>query len=90
LPLLLLVMTLSAIGFSKLKERKQEGLEDAEAQAEATAAVPVVDGRGGAQYERPLLEDVTPHNGGTPFLVNVEAEPVRLTHDRPVVQPSLI
>ncbi|KAF9079469.1 hypothetical protein BGX23_003961, partial [Mortierella sp. AD031] len=38
LPLLLLVMTLSAVGLSKLKERKQEGLEDAEAQAEATAA----------------------------------------------------
>ncbi|KAG0351140.1 hypothetical protein BGZ54_003404 [Gamsiella multidivaricata] len=90
LPLLLLVMTLSAIGFSQLKERRQEGLEDAETQAEATAAVPVVDGRGGAQYERPLLEDVTPHNGGIPCLVNVEAEPVRLTHDRPVVQLSLI
>ncbi|KAG0248352.1 hypothetical protein BG011_000171 [Mortierella polycephala] len=90
LPLLLLVMALSAIGFSKLKERKQEGLEGAEAEAEATAAVPVVNGRGGAQYERPLLEDVTPHNGGTPFLVDVEAEPVRHTHDRPVVQPSLI
>ncbi|KAF9344345.1 hypothetical protein BGX26_004506 [Mortierella sp. AD094] len=58
-----------------LKERKQEGLGDAESQAEATATVPVVDGRGDAQYERPLLEDVTPHNGGTPFLVNVEAEP---------------
>ncbi|KAF9083893.1 hypothetical protein BGX29_002855, partial [Mortierella sp. GBA35] len=87
LPLLLLVMTLSAIGLSKLKERKQEGLEDAETQAEATAAVPVVDGRGGTQYERPLLEDVTP---GTPFLVNIEAEPVRLTHDHHVVQPSLI
>ncbi|KAG0209498.1 hypothetical protein BGX28_010270 [Mortierella sp. GBA30] len=94
LPLLLLVMTLSVIGLSKLKVRKQEGLEDAEAQAEAqaeaTAVVPVVDGRAGARYERPLLEDVTPHNGGTPFLINVEPEPAGLTHDRPVVQPSLI
>ncbi|KAI1291445.1 hypothetical protein EDD11_008926 [Mortierella claussenii] len=90
LPLLLLVMTLSAIGFSKLKERKQEGHEDAEVQAEATTAVLVVDGRGNAQYERPLLEDVTPHNGGTPFVVNAEAEPLGLTHDRPVEQQSLI
>ncbi|KAF9148331.1 hypothetical protein BG015_009937 [Linnemannia schmuckeri] len=86
IPLLLLVMTLSVIGLSKLK-RKQEVREDAEAQAEATGVVPVVDGRGaGAQFERPLLEDVPP----TPFLVNVEAEPVRQTHDRPIVQPSLI
>ncbi|KAG0037496.1 hypothetical protein BGZ82_002408 [Podila clonocystis] len=78
LPLLFLVMTLSAIGFSKLKERKREELEDAEAQAEATAAVPVVDGRGGAQYERPLLEDVPPRNGGPPFLLgDVEAEPTK-------------
>ncbi|KAG0351247.1 hypothetical protein BG005_009266 [Podila minutissima] len=90
LPLLLLAMVLSAIGFLKLKERKPEGLEDAEAQAEATVAVPVVDGRGCSQHGRPLLEDVTPHNGGMPLLVNVEAEPVRLTHDRPVVQSSLI
>ncbi|KAF8949240.1 hypothetical protein BGZ47_007950 [Haplosporangium gracile] len=86
-PLLLLVMTLSVIGFSKLK-CKQEGREDAEAQAEATGVVPAVDGRGaGAQFERSLLEDVAP---STPFLVNVEAEPVRQTHDRPIVQPSLI
>ncbi|KAG0083596.1 hypothetical protein BGZ92_010632 [Podila epicladia] len=94
LPLLLLVMTLSAIGFSKLKERKQEGLEDAEAQVEApveaTIAAPMLDGRGGAQYERPLLEDVTLNNGGTPLLVNVAAEPVELIRDRPVVRSSLI
>ncbi|KAF9104345.1 hypothetical protein BGX27_010130 [Mortierella sp. AM989] len=90
LPLFLLVMTLSAVGFSKLKERKQGGLEDAEAQAEATAAAPVVDGRRGAHYERPLLEDMAPHNGGTPLLVNVETEPVRLTHDHPVAQQSLL
>ncbi|KAF9324101.1 hypothetical protein BG006_000871, partial [Podila minutissima] len=75
LPLLILAMALSAIGFLKLKERKPEGLEDAEAQAEATVAVPVVDGRGGSQHEHPMLEDVTPHNGGMPLLVNVEAEP---------------
>ncbi|KAG0017181.1 hypothetical protein BGZ81_010861 [Podila clonocystis] len=82
LPLLFLVMTLSAIGLSKLKERKREELEDAEAQAEATVAVPVVDGRGGAQYERPLLEDVPPRNGGPPFLLgNAEAEPVSGTSD---------
>lgn len=83
-------MTLSAIGFSKLKERKQEGLEDAEAQAEATASGPVVNGRGVSQSERPLLEDVTPHIGATPFLVDIEAEPVRRAHDRPLVEASLI
>jgi hypothetical protein len=87
-PLLLLVMTLSVIGISKRKERKQERPDDAEAQAEATGVAPVVDGRGiGAQFERPLLGDVEP---STPFLLNIEAEPVRLTSDRPVVQPSLI
>ncbi|KAF9309201.1 hypothetical protein BG003_010034, partial [Podila horticola] len=74
LPLLLLVMTLAAIGFSKRKEQKQEGLEDTEAHAVATAAVPVVDG-GGAQYERPLLENMAPHHGGALFLANVEPEP---------------
>ena len=78
------------IGLSRLREREQEGLEDAEAQAEATAAIPAVDERGGAQSERPLLEGVTPQNGGTPLLINVEAEPVRLTHDHPVEQSSLI
>ncbi|KFH69441.1 hypothetical protein MVEG_04253 [Podila verticillata NRRL 6337] len=55
------VVTLSAIGFSKLKERKREGLENAEAKVEATAAVPVVDGRGDTRYDHHLLEDVTPH-----------------------------
>ncbi|KAF8977624.1 hypothetical protein BGZ52_006872 [Haplosporangium bisporale] len=90
LPLLLLVTTLSVVGFSKLKERKQEGLEDAEAQAEETAAVPVADERGGIRYERPLLEDVPSHNGVPPFLISLESEPVRLAQDRPVVQSSLI
>ncbi|KAK3839995.1 MAG: hypothetical protein JOS17DRAFT_725636, partial [Linnemannia elongata] len=86
-PLLLLVVTLSAVGFSKRKELKQERPDDAEAQAEAVGVVPVVDGRGtGAQFERPLLGDAT----STPFLVSIEeAEPVRLNNDRPVVQPSL-
>ncbi|KAF9277574.1 hypothetical protein BGZ88_001081, partial [Linnemannia elongata] len=91
-PLLLLVMTLSAIGLSKRKERKQERPDDAEAQAEAqaeaTRVAPVVDRRGtGVQFERPLLGDVEP---STPFLLNIEAEPVRQTNDRPIVQPSLI
>ncbi|KAF9997467.1 hypothetical protein BGZ80_007005 [Entomortierella chlamydospora] len=89
-PLFLLVVALSAIGLLKLRARKQERLEDAKAQVEATAAVPVADGRGGAQYERALSEDVNSHNGGTPLLIGVEAEPARPTHDRPVVQPSLI
>ncbi|KAF9133385.1 hypothetical protein BGX30_012305 [Mortierella sp. GBA39] len=87
-PLLLLVMTLSAIGFSKRTERKQERPDDAEAQAEAIGVVPGLDGRGvGVQFERPLLGDVEP---STPFLVNIEAEPVSQTNDRPVVQLSLI
>ncbi|KAG0292748.1 hypothetical protein BGZ96_003728 [Linnemannia gamsii] len=90
LPLLLLVMILSAIGFAKLKVRKQERLEDTEAQAEATVSSPAVDGRGTAHYERPLLEDVTAHIGASPFLIDVEAEPVRRTHDRPLMEPSLI
>ncbi|KAF9283712.1 hypothetical protein BGZ68_005201 [Mortierella alpina] len=101
LPLLALILTLSAIGIWKLKERKQEGPEFAEArteaQAEAAATAPVMDGRAGAQYERPLLEDVTPHHERplledvnphherTPLLVNVEAEPVRLAHDRSLI-----
>ncbi|KAF9126552.1 hypothetical protein BGW39_006543 [Mortierella sp. 14UC] len=86
-PLLLLVMTLSAIGISKLRERKQEGLEEAEAQTEGTATVPVmVNGR-----ELPLLVDVAPHNDGMPILIDVDAEPVRVAQDRrPVVQPTLI
>lgn len=88
----MLVMTLSAIGLSKRKERKQERPDDAEAQAEAqaeaTGVAPVVDRRGtGVQFERPLLGDVEPL---TPFLLNIEAEPVRQTNDRPIVQPSLI
>lgn len=88
MPLFLLVVTLSAVGFSKRKELKQERPDDAEAQAEAAGVVPVVDGRGiGAQFERPLLGDVAP---STPFLVNIEADPVRQTNDRPIVQPSLI
>ncbi|ORZ12937.1 hypothetical protein BCR41DRAFT_98183 [Lobosporangium transversale] len=90
LPLMLLVMTLSAINFLKLRGWKQEELEDAKTQAEASTIVPVVNGRGDTQYERPLLEDASPRNGETPFLVNVETEPARFTHDRPVVQPSLI
>ncbi|KAG0369735.1 hypothetical protein BGX24_002312 [Mortierella sp. AD032] len=94
LPLVLLVMTLSVIGNLRLKEKKREELDDAEAQAEAVGAVPaVVDGTGGAtaQYGRNLLEDVPAHSGGTPFLINVEAEPVRATNNhRPVVQPTLI
>ncbi|KAF9169458.1 hypothetical protein BGX21_002889 [Mortierella sp. AD011] len=89
-PLFLLVVALSAIGLLKLKARKQEGLEDVKAQAKATAAVPAADGRGGAQYERALLEDVNSHNGGTSLLIGVDAEPATLTLDRPVVQPSLI
>ncbi|KAF9984694.1 hypothetical protein BGZ75_003733 [Mortierella antarctica] len=90
LPLLALTFTLSAIGIRKLQERKQQGLASseaqAEAQAEATATIPVMGGRMGAQYERPLLEDVAPHHERTPLLVNTGAESVRLTHD----QPSLI
>ncbi|KAG9322094.1 hypothetical protein KVV02_005578 [Mortierella alpina] len=90
LPLLALIFTLSAIGIRKLQEWKQQGLASSEAQAEvqaeATATVPVMGGRVGAQYERPLLEDVAPHHERTPLLVNTGAESVRLTHD----QPSLI
>ncbi|KAF9542490.1 hypothetical protein EC957_001932 [Mortierella hygrophila] len=87
-PLLLLVVTLSAIGFSKRTERKQERPDDTEAQAEEARVVPVLNGGGvGVQFERPLLGDV---EHSTPFLVNIEAEPVRQTNDRPVVQPSLI
>lgn len=51
--------------------------------------MPVVYGRD-AQYDCPLLEDMTPHNGGTPFLGNVTAVLVRLTHDCCMVQLSLI
>lgn len=90
-------MSLSAIGISKLRERRREGLEEAEAQAEATAGVSVAvnGGRGGggfgAQFGRPLLGDGTPHNNeGAPLLINVEAEPVRVNQDRPVEQSSLI
>ncbi|KAF9958121.1 hypothetical protein BGZ72_000865 [Mortierella alpina] len=78
LPLLALIFSLSAIGIWKLKEQKQQGLEFAEAQTEATAAAPVVDERAGAQFERPRLEDVRPHHERTPLLVNLEPEPVSL------------
>lgn len=80
-------MGLSVVGLSKLK-KKEQGFNDAEEQEEASATVPGPATREGYAFERPLLEDVPNRARESPFLLDVSAEPIRVTSEIPVEQDS--